>query len=109
MSPIAHDAPTPNPEAAPTLEEVWRVVADQRREIKRLTQRLSALENQDIITTINQHDDRLDTADERLDGHDGRLAHLDAVTKNTDTWMSGIKFSVDETNALVRQLLARLP
>jgi hypothetical protein len=93
----------PTPPLAPTpiepmpegieLRDLWTMVVSLRR-------RVEAFEAERVIDTINEHDDR-------LDGHDTQLERLDQLALATNTWMSGIRHSVDETNRLLRALIER--
>lgn len=62
--PLTDNDPTPNPDDLSP--------AALNKTMRRVLERLKALEAQAIIDTINEHEDRLDTHGERLDTHELR-------------------------------------
>lgn len=64
MNRLNPEDPTPNPDDLSP--------AALNRTMRRVLERLKALEAQAIIDTINEHEDRLDTHGERLDTHEQR-------------------------------------
>lgn len=112
---IGPDEPTPNPDA--TLKEIlYRELTLIRREFKRemdeVRGRTKRLEepHEDIISTINRHDDRLDRHDDRLNKLDEVSEALNKHFKTDEIWQSGISHTVtqilEQQRELMRELMA---
>lgn len=84
-STLGPDDPTPNPDAM--------TPAQVNTTLRRLLERVKALEDHRIVDTINEHEDRLDTHGERLDAHDARHAATEARHQKeyaaTSLWREG--------------------
>ncbi len=110
---IGPDDPTPNPDA--TLKEIlYRELTLIRREFKReideVKGRTKRLEtpHEEIILTLNRHDDRLDVAERRLDKLDEVSEALNKHFKTDEIWQSGISHTVTEILEQQRELMREL-
>lgn len=106
---LGPDDPTPNPDAA-TLEGLYRIVSDLRRDLADHKVRIARLEkpHEDIILTLNSHDDRLDKHDDRLDKLDEAVAEMTKYLKTAASWHDGISHAVKEMSGLLRELVGRV-
>lgn len=112
---IAHDDPTPNPDAATTATEtLYRELAlirrDFKRELDEIRSRTKRLEqpHEEIILTLNRHDDRLDVAERRLDKLDEMSEELSRHFRTDEVWQSGISHTVTEIASQQRDLMREL-
>ena len=91
---------TPVP-GEPTMAELHALV-------RRLLERVKALETSRIIETINEHEERLDTHDERFDDAEKTLLELRRANDAASMWRTAIGLKTDDTNAVVHRLAAVL-
>jgi len=98
---IAHDAPTPNPDRPPTLEEIWKILRDLRSEVAR---RFKDIERAEIVETINSHGERIETLETDI-------AELKMVAEGTqkailinNAWCSGISHSLSDITLMLKHM-----
>ena len=93
------DYPTPpdRPVVRPAeygLDELYRDIVDMRRLIR-------LMRHEEIVATVNEHDDRLDE-------HDGLLEDLRRSGERRETMISGVRHVVDDMKATLEAVAAKL-
>lgn len=77
------------------LRSLFDLVVEQGKRIAKLE-----TGNEPIISTINEHDDR-------LDDHDEAIRSLKSVTESSNVWKQGISRQLDVQTKLLTELAER--